>query len=56
MRHNIVSGTVTNRRDHIPASVTARKIAKRAMWIIVGVFFAMLALGMTLNALSGKLV
>lgn len=52
MRHNIVTGTVTRRRDHVPA----RKIVKRIMWVIVGTFFAMLALGMTLNALSGKLV
>lgn len=51
--HNIIFGTVTNRRDHVPARVTARKIVKR-MLIIAGVIFvAMLALGIGINASHG---
>jgi hypothetical protein len=53
MAHNIISGTVTNRQDHIPFRVTARKITKRALWIILGTFFAMLALGFAVNASTG---
>lgn len=55
-RVNIVSGSVTNRRDHVPFRVTARKVAKRATVVITLVFFAMLAFGLTLNALAGTLV
>jgi hypothetical protein len=51
MRHNIVSGTVTNRRDHVPA----RKIVKRVLIIIALIFGAMLALGLTINGLNGDL-
>ena len=54
--HRIVSGTVTNRRDHVPARVTARKIAKRLAITLVVIFFAMLAFGLTLNALAGNLI
>lgn len=50
-RPNIVSGTVTNRRDHVPA----KTYVKRAAWIIVALFVAMLALGFTLNAMAGTL-
>lgn len=46
MRHDIISGTVTNRREHVPA----RKIVKRAMVVAAVLFAAMLALGFTLNA------
>lgn len=55
MAHNIISGTVTNRRDHVPARVTARKIAKRLLIIASVIFVAMLALGLTINALNGDL-
>lgn len=51
MRHNIVSGTVSNRRDHVPA----RKIVKRVVIVIVSIFGAMLALGLTINGLNGDL-
>lgn len=56
MGHNIVSGTVTHRRDHVPARVTARKIVKRFLIIATVIFFAMLAFGLTLNALAGNLI
>jgi hypothetical protein len=54
--HNIVSGHVTRRAGHASRVAGARKIARRSFWTIVSVFFAMLALGMTLNALAGNLV
>lgn len=53
--HNIISGTVTNRRDHIPASVTAKRVAKRVMIIAAAVLGVMLALGLTINAMNGEL-
>lgn len=53
--HNIVSGTVTNRRDHVPARVTARKITRRVLIIASVIFVAMLALGLTVNAINGEL-
>lgn len=55
-RPNIVSGTVTNRRDHVPARVTARKVAKRVAIIATLAFVIMLAFGLTLNAMAGTLV
>lgn len=55
MTPNITSGTVTNRRDHVPARVTARKVLKRTLIIAALVFVAMLAFGLTLNALAGDL-
>lgn len=48
--NNIVSGHVTNRRDHVPFRTTARKITKRVLIIAALVFAAMLALGFTLQA------
>jgi hypothetical protein len=51
--HNIISGTVTNRRDHIPARVTARKIVKRTLIVASLIFVAMLALGLAINAANG---
>lgn len=51
-RVNIVSGTVTNRRDHVPFKRTARKI----FLILVLIFTAFLAFGLTLNAMAGNLV
>jgi hypothetical protein len=54
--HNIISGTVTNRRDHVPFRVTARKVAKRTMITVIVIFIAMLAFGLTLNALAGNLI
>jgi hypothetical protein len=50
MAHNIISGSVSNRREHVPARVTARKVAKRSLIIVAALFAAMLALGFTLNA------
>jgi hypothetical protein len=51
--HNIVSGHVTNRRDHVPFRVTARKISKRVLITVGVIFVLMLALGLTLNAMNG---
>lgn len=53
--HNIVSGHVTNRRDHVPWRVTARKITKRTLIIATVIFVAFLAFGLTLNALAGNI-
>ena len=53
---NIVSGHVTNRRDHVPARVTARKVAKRVAWTAAVIFVLFLAFGLTLNAMAGTLV
>ncbi|WP_432112846.1 hypothetical protein [Streptomyces sp. S1] len=49
--HDIVSGQVTNRRDHVPA----RRIAKRVLIIVSAIFATMLALGLTINGLNGDL-
>lgn len=43
---NVVAGTVTNRRDHVPARVTARKIVR----YVVAAFLAFLAFGFILQA------
>lgn len=51
--YNIVSGHVTNRRDHVPFRVTARKVAKRVAIIGTLVFFALLALGFAVQAAQG---
>jgi hypothetical protein len=56
MAHNIVSGTVTNRRDHVPFRRTAGKVAKRTLIIASVIFTLFLAFGLTLNALAGNLV
>lgn len=48
--HNIVSGTVTNRRDVVPFRVTARKIVKRTLIVAVALFVAFTALGFILMA------
>lgn len=51
-RVNVVSGTVTNRRDHVPASKIVKRVA-----ISLGVLFVIfLAFGLTLNAMAGTLV
>lgn len=52
MAHNIVSGVVTNRRDHVPA----RKIVKRVAVTLAVIFALFLAFGLTLSALAGTLV
>ena len=52
MRHNIISGTVANRRDHVPFRVTARKFTRRVLIIAGVVFVATLALGFTLQAVG----
>lgn len=51
--HNIVSGHVTNRRDHVPFRVTARKIVKRTLIAASILFTAFLIFGLTLNAMAG---
>jgi hypothetical protein len=53
--HNIISGTVTNRRDHIPASVTAKRVAKRIMIIVGVVLGVMIAFGLIVNGVRGEL-
>lgn len=53
--HNIVTGHVTNRRDHVPWNVTARKITKRVLITSIVIFFAMLAFGLTINAINGNI-
>lgn len=54
--HNIVSGTVTNRRDVTPFRVTAAKYVKRAAITVSVIFVLFLAFGLTLNAMAGNLV
>lgn len=46
---NIVTGTVTNRRDHM----SARMIVKRVMITVAVIFVATLALGIAVNAARG---
>jgi hypothetical protein len=51
-RTNVVSGTVTHRRDHVPAS----KIVKRVALSLALIFVLFLAFGLTLNAMAGTLI
>lgn len=53
MAHNIVPGTVTSRRDHVPFRVTFRRIVRRTLWITLGTLLAMLALGIAVQAIQG---
>lgn len=50
MIHNIVTGTVTNRRDHVPFIAVARKIVRRTLIVAGVILAAMLALGFALQA------